>query len=67
MIEERQAWERVYLLRLWQESAGVPWHASLLSTATGERRGFGSLESLYAFLYEQARLETPGERGEEGA
>ena len=41
-----------YLLRLWQESAGDPplWRASLESPRTGARRGFASLEDLFAFL-----------------
>jgi len=49
-----------YLLRLWQErpaSSERPavWRLSLEDTRTRQRRGFGSLEGLMAFL--QAQLE----------
>jgi hypothetical protein len=39
-------------LRLWRESDGeVPvWRASLKSSHTGEKVGFGSLEELFEFL-----------------
>jgi hypothetical protein len=45
-----------YMLRLWQVSSdGEPiWRASLESPHTGERHGFANLESLFAFLEEQA-------------
>lgn len=41
-----------YLLRLWRvEGWQAPvWHASLEDLHTGKRRGFASLESLFAFL-----------------
>jgi len=41
-----------YLLRLWQIKSGgeLVWRASLESPHTGERRGFASLEALFAFL-----------------
>ena len=44
-----------YLLRLWRESDGeVPaWRASLKSSHTGEKVGFGSLEELFEFLRSQ--------------
>jgi hypothetical protein len=44
-----------YLLRLWRESGeGRPvWRASLKSTRTGEKVGFGSLEELFEFLKRQ--------------
>lgn len=44
-----------YLLRLWRESdEGRPvWRASLRSTHTGKRVGFGSLEELCEFLRRQ--------------
>lgn len=44
-----------YLLRLWRESDGeVPvWRASLKSSHTGEKVGFGSLEELCEFLRRQ--------------
>jgi hypothetical protein len=43
-----------YMLRLWQvdrDSSG--WRASLEDARTGERYGFGNLESLFLFLTEQ--------------
>ncbi len=44
-----------YMLRLWQVSSdGEPiWRTSLESPHTGERHGFASLETLFAFLEEQ--------------
>jgi len=44
-----------YLLRLWRESDGERpvWRASLRSTHTGERVGFGSLEEMCEFLRRQ--------------
>jgi hypothetical protein len=44
-----------YLLRLWRESDGeVPvWRASLKSSHTGKKVGFGSLEELFEFLRRQ--------------
>jgi hypothetical protein len=41
-----------YMLRLWQvEGEGESfWRASLESPHTGERHGFASLETLFAFL-----------------
>ncbi len=46
-----------FMLRLWQVGGeGEPaWRASLESPHTGERRGFASLEALFAFLEEQTR------------
>lgn len=45
-----------YLLRLWRESDGeVPvWRASLKSSHTGEKVGFGSLEELCQYLRQKA-------------
>ncbi|NOZ28129.1 MAG: hypothetical protein GXP39_08780 [Chloroflexi bacterium] len=44
-----------YLLRLWRagEGEGGEWRASVEDPHTGERRGFASLEALFAFLREQ--------------
>jgi hypothetical protein len=42
-----------YLLRLWQETPHAAWRASLQNAATGERRGFSDLESLFTFLRTQ--------------
>ena len=43
---------QAYLLRLWPARSGdeVVWRALLEDVRTGERRGFGSLEALFAFL-----------------
>ncbi len=42
-----------YLLRLWRAGGGGEWRASVEDPHTGERRGFASLEALFAFLREQ--------------
>ena len=44
-----------YMLRLWQVGGGEEptWWASLESPHTGERRGFPSLEALFAFLEDE--------------
>ena len=54
-----------YLLRLWRESdeVGSVWRASLKSSRTGEKVGFGSLEELFDFLQKQTRAK-PGMGGE---
>jgi hypothetical protein len=48
-----------YLLRMWRESGAggssveedkPVWRASVLSAATGKRRGFASLDDLFGFL-----------------
>jgi hypothetical protein len=62
MVEEPRRYVS-YLLRLWQTERGgaLIWRASLQSAHTGERRGFASLDDLYAFL----ELETtPSDTGE---
>lgn len=44
-----------YLLRMWQVDEEPPtWRASLEDARTGQRHGFGDLESLFRFLAEQA-------------
>ena len=50
---------RSYLLRLWLEPNDPPaWRAILESPANGERHGFASLETLFAFLEQETeRLE----------
>jgi hypothetical protein len=54
MGRERQRYMS-YLLRLWQvgSRSEAVWRASLQSPHTGERRGFPSLEALFAFLRQQ--------------
>ena len=46
-----------YMLRLWQvrDNDELLWRASLEDARTGERRGFASLETLFAFLRERTR------------
>jgi hypothetical protein len=47
---------RSFLLRLWLEPDDPPaWRAMLESPLNGERHGFASLESLFAFLEQEAR------------
>ena len=54
-----------YLLRLWRERADDPWRILLEKAATGERHGFGSLESLFSYLdhlaYSGKEIETMSE------
>ena len=57
-----------YMLRLWQVGGGEEptWWASLESPHTGERRGFPSLDALFAFLEEQTRsTDDPGATSDE--
>jgi hypothetical protein len=44
-----------YLLRLWQvrDERHVGWRASLENAHTGKRRGFASLDELFAFVRRQ--------------
>ena len=59
-----------YLLRLWQESDGVPelWRASLEMPLDGERLGFASLVDLFVFLENEtgASPQGPERSGNEG-
>ncbi|MFO7682631.1 MAG: hypothetical protein R6X34_21550 [Chloroflexota bacterium] len=52
-----------YLLRLWEteDEAQHVWRASLEFPATGERRGFASLDELFLYLEEETsrKPETP--------
>jgi hypothetical protein len=51
-MSDRRRGYVAYLLRLWQvgEAENMPWRASLESTQTGQRQGFGSLPELFAYL-----------------
>jgi hypothetical protein len=51
-----------YLLRLWlvEENGNNVWRASLEVTHSGEKHGFASLESLFAFLEEQTLSNNTG-------
>ena len=53
-----------YLLRLWRSGTGrdALWLASLESPMTGERRGFATLNDLFAFLIDLT-TESTGESG----
>ena len=52
---ERGAGYKAYMLRLWPARSGgqTTWRAMLEDVRTGDRRGFGSLEALFAFLAAQ--------------
>jgi hypothetical protein len=74
MTNQQQRY-RSYLLRMWEiaDEEGVAWRASLETPGTGQRRGFGSLPELFAYLSAQAELresdptrEQPAATGEEG-
>jgi hypothetical protein len=61
---------RAYILRLWQErpvssDRSAVWRFSVEDPRTGQRRGFGSLEELMAFLRTQMEAEEQGGRGKE--
>lgn len=53
-----------YLLRIWEanDKGKRIWRSSLERTDTGERRGFATLQDLFAFLEMQTRtIEQQGE------
>lgn len=47
-----------YLLRLWRDSAGSPWRASVQSVQTGEKILFADLDALFTFLESQTQVRT---------
>ena len=59
MCEQRREYV-AYLLRMWRARKGTKWswRASLERVQTGERKGFASLEDLFAYLRGQAGLST---------
>ena len=62
---------RAYILRLWQERPVSPahpavWRFSVEDPRTGQRRGFGSLEGLVAYLRTQMEAGEQGGRGAGG-
>ena len=67
---DRQRGYLAYMLRLWETSDGETqvWRASLESPGSGERRGFGDLQSLIAFLEAQTEAQDAqdGEAGTGG-
>lgn len=52
---------RSYLLRLWRETADLPWRATLEDPRTGEQYGFASLARLFAYLEAQTDLQSDSE------
>ena len=52
-MEERPVEYFSYLLRMWHTGKESAWRASLEDPQTGERVGFGSLETLFAFLLQR--------------
>jgi hypothetical protein len=64
MADERKGYQS-YLLRLWEsnEKGEHVWRASVESPLTGERRGFATLQALFAFL--RAQTEDIGGQGEQ--
>ena len=54
MVDKQSSYQS-YLLRLWVDSGtkDLVWRASLKDPLTGERRGFASLEALFAFLRQE--------------
>ena len=58
-----------YLLRLWQvESEGrFVWRTSLQDPRTGQRRGFASLEALFAFLIGETGSEPESDTASEAS
>lgn len=54
MPQEKRGYKS-YLLRLWEsnEKGKRLWRASVEVPGTGERRGFPTLQALFAFLEEQ--------------
>jgi hypothetical protein len=67
MLREAADTYRAYMLRLWQVQTeqGLAWRASLERVPTGERRAFGSLDGLLAYLREQTTATPPPEGAEE--
>lgn len=50
---------RLYVLRLWRETAGAPWRAALLPAGGAAPRGFAGLGQLAAYLHELAAAGDP--------
>ncbi len=68
MCQKRQKTHYLsYLLRLWQTWDGDTqvWRASLQYPGTGQRRGFGSLAALVAYLEEQMEQQAKATDGAE--
>jgi hypothetical protein len=65
-MSERERPYLAYLLRLWQVAReyGTGRRASLENAHSGERRGFASLEELFAFLWAKTSAESGEWKGE---
>ncbi|MCB9418989.1 MAG: hypothetical protein H6667_04255 [Ardenticatenaceae bacterium] len=50
MNDDRSPHYQAYLLRLWRETADLPWRATLENPHTGQRHGFADLSHLIAFF-----------------
>lgn len=57
---------RAFLVRLWRDQPSAPWRAAVEDPHTGERRAFGSLEALFAYIADQAAGAGAGEAGRQG-
>jgi hypothetical protein len=62
-MPDEQRFYRAYLLRLWRAGSTdqASWRASLEHPRTGERRGFGDLASLFAFLEAHLDVDAKGD------
>lgn len=63
-MEEQAVAYFSYLLRMWRTGEKSAWRASLEDPQTGKRVGFGSLETLFAFLL-QRTYPAPGSNQED--
>ena len=41
---------QAYLVRLWRDSADVPWRVVVTYVSTGEKRHFASLDACFAYI-----------------
>lgn len=39
-----------FMLRMWQDAEGLPWHASLEHPQTGEQMLFATVDELFTYL-----------------
>jgi len=53
--EEKETHYQAYMLRLWRESADMPWRATLQDPHSQEKVGFASVEQLLAYIRTQTR------------
>lgn len=55
---------RAYVLRLWQDGAGMPWRASLEAVKDGTRQNFADVDRLIHFLQTSTLQSDEGEKGD---